>query len=376
MSKILKTSLLLVLFFGCKKNDMDPIRTDNPKLTQTDRLVDDVFQPYFSKRASAGASIAIIDGSKVSRYHYGETRKGSDRLPDNETLYEIGSITKTFTAATLVYWCDQKGIDINTPIKNYLPPGLSPHLALNGTDVTFRQLLNHTSGIRQLPSGFPNNTDPYNGLDSNYLFNYISNNVVLTKTPGTLPATEQEAYNNYSNLAYSLPGLLLEHNERTGLQAVMQNALFNEYGMASTSFSAIENSSNRAYPHNNANNASYWHLTGFQSAGGLKSNLNDLIRYVEAQLSASNATAFGSAMLRCQTPTVAIGGKNIYALGWECYYTTTGKMLIVKDGGTGGFTSFIAFDRPSQKAIIALFNNATDNNPSDAFINLLEAFFK
>lgn len=377
MRKLILLGLLAMgnVVVSCKKETTKPqkqVLTTNPKSSDLDKMIDSLFNSYAFKTQTAGFSIAIIEGTQINQYHYGETQLGNKTLPDNQTLYEIGSVSKTFTAVATHHWVtDVLNRDINTSINNYLPSNLAPNLSLNGANITFKQLLNHTSGLPRIPNDLPNNLDPYNGYDSLKVYNYIANNNLL-RTPGTLPASEQDATRYYSNLAYGLSGIILERNHNLSLQKVMENYIFSPLSMNNTTFNAIENVPNRAYPHNSANNASYWHFSGLAGAGGLKSCLADLTKYAQAQLQAPNGSSFQA----CQESTVQINGKDFFGMGWEFYYTQAGKRITVKDGGTGGFTAFIAFDKISQKAIVALFNNHNDNNPAEPFVNLMEVIFK
>lgn len=370
--------IVCALFFaaGCKEeNPVEPqkeVLTDNPKNSDLDKLVDNLFRNYALKPQTAGFSIALINNGQVTQYNYGETKLGNKTLPNSQTLYEIGSVTKVFTAIATHYWVTNvNGMFITTPIENFLPSNLKPKLSLNDTKVTFMQLLNHTSGFPRIPNNLPNNSDPYNGYDSTQMYNYILNNNLL-RTPGTIPSSEPEAFNFYSNFAYGLAGVILERNHNQSLNAIFQEYIFNDLNMTNTTLSSIESISNKAFPHNSSNNATYWHFTGMAGAGGLKSCLSDMIKFAQKQLS----TAVGTSYQICQQPTVQINGKDYFGLGWEYYYTTNGKRISVKDGGTGGFTAFIAFEKTSQKAIVALFNNENTNGMATPFVNLLEEFFK
>lgn len=370
--------LITLIFTGCKKdNPVEPSKeflTDNPKISEIDKLVDKHFREYASKPQTAGFSIALINGTQIHQFNYGETKLGNNTLPNNQTLYEIGSITKTFTSAAMIYWLNQHNIDINSPVKTYLPANLSSNLSKNGTDVSFRHLLNHTSGMPRIPDDLPNTSDPYRNYDSIKIYDYIANHTLL-RTPGTSPTTEQEAFYFYGNFAYSLAGLILERQNNSTLDSIFRNVIFTPLGMINSTLNNIETISNRAYPHNSTSDASYWHMTGTAGAGGIKSCLADMIKYVQAQLNASNITALGNSFLESQKPQIQINGKDYFGLGWEFYFTGTNKRITIKDGGTGGFTAFIAFEKSSQKAIIALFNNHTNNNPAEPFINLLEEYF-
>ena len=215
---------------SCEK-DTDPyskIVTDNPLKSHIDSLVHNTFKDYAIKIETAGFSIVIIDGSQINYFNYGETKKGNKILPDKNTLYEIGSITKSVTAAALLYWLNQNLINVNAAIKTYLPQNLSSNLGLNGVDITFKHLLNHTSGLPSNPSDIPPISDLITDYDSTKFYNYISSHPLL-RTPGTPPTTNQEAAAFYSSFAYGLAGIILERQIKQPLQNVFKNGFLNRY---------------------------------------------------------------------------------------------------------------------------------------------------
>lgn len=371
---LVSTSILII---SCER-DVDPyskIDTDNPLKSHIDSLVHNTFKDYAIQSATAGFSIAVIDGGQVYYYNYGETKKGNGIRPDENTLYELASITKPITAEALIYWLNQNSIDINTAIKAYLPQNLSANLGLNGVDITFKHLLNHTSGMPLFPDDMPPITDLVTDYDSTKIYNYISSHPLL-RTPGTLPTTKEEAAAYYSSFAYGLAGIILERQLKQSLQTIFQNFIFQSLQMTSTTLNNVDNIANKAYPHNNSGLMTYRDLSGFAGGGNLRSNLSDLVKYVQAQINASNANSLGQAILQSQESTIQINLKDHFALGWEFYYTSTNKELIFKNGISFGFTAAIAFDKDAKKAIITLFNNFRSNNPGVRYLTLIEEYFK
>ncbi len=376
---------LLVLLIGCEKDSDNTISkkkvlSDNPLKSPQDLMVDKMVMAYASKSTTAGFSLALISPSAVVQYNYGETRIGNKTLPNNKTLYEIGSLTKTFIAPSLLHWMDQNNIELSSPIAEYLPLEVRANLSLNNSPVTFKHLLAHLSGLPRIPSDLPNTLDPYKGYDSTKVYSYLKKNKLL-RAPGTPPKSEDDLSNYYSNLAYGLAGLTLERNMHKPLKTILYENFFNKEGegilgkfaMPNSTLGDIEGVVNRAFPHNITNNAQYWHFSGLAAAGGIKSCLVDMIEYAKGQLSSENSNNVIGA---CHIPVVSINNRDYFGLGWEYYYTSSGKRLMVKDGGTGGFTAFIAFDKTSGKAMVALFNNSADNEPATPFVNLMETFFK
>jgi len=288
------------------------------------------------------------------------------------TIYKLASITKPVIAEALIYWLNQNSIDINTAIKAYLPQNLSANLGLNGVDITFKHLLNHTSGMPLFPNDLSNLVTEY---DSTKIYNYISSHSLL-RTPGTLPTTKEEAAAFYSSFAYGFAGIILERQLKQPLQNVFQNYIFQSLQMTSTTLNNVDNIANKAYPHNNSGPITYTDLSGLAGGGNLKSNLNDLAKYVQAQINASNTNSLGQAILQSQDPTIQIDLKDHFAMGWEFYYTSANKELIFKNGISPGFTAAIAFDKDTKKAIITLFNNFRTNNPGVRYLTLIEEYFK
>lgn len=113
-----------------------------------------------------------------------------------------------------------------------------------------------------------------------------------------------------------------------------------------------------------------------QGGGNLRSNLNDLVKYVQAQINASNTNSLGQAILQSQDPTIQIDLKVFFALGWEFYYTSANKKLIFKNGLSSGFTAAIAFDKNTKKGITTLFNNFRSNNSGIRYLTLIDEYFK
>jgi CubicO group peptidase (beta-lactamase class C family) len=371
----LKILAVLALVSCSEENVTKDYQTSNPLKSEMDKWVDNTFKNYASKSNTAGFSIAFIENDKVTDYHYGETKIGNQTLPNSNTLYEIGSITKTFSAISMVQLLEETEIDINTSIQEFIPTSLVDKVSKNNKVITFKHLLNHTSGLERIPSNMPVNADPYATYDSVKLYQYLASKS-LAYEPGKSPVTESEAYLQYSNLAYGFAGLIVERNTKASLEDNLAVSIFLPLQMSSTTFESIDNETNKAFPFNKNGLTSYWHFSGMAAAGGLKSNLNDMVKYAKAQLNPSSFPSLKNAIELCQQPTVQINSKDYFGLGWEFFYTKTNRRLLVKDGGTGGFTSFIIVDKQNKKALVALFNNNSDNEPYTPLIEVINQFFE
>ena len=171
------------------------LTTANPLRTALDRQVDAVIQAHNAQHPTVGVSLGILRNDSLFVYGYGETAVGNGRLPDGNTAYEIGSISKTFTATLLGDAVRRGLIQLDDSVNEYLPDSI-PVLQKDNAVATMVMLANHTSGLPRLPPNFlttnyaPNN--PYRSYDQKTLFRDLKM-VALRSKPGT-------TY-EYSNLA-------------------------------------------------------------------------------------------------------------------------------------------------------------------------------
>ncbi|HEX7572503.1 MAG TPA: serine hydrolase, partial [Bacteroidota bacterium] len=152
-------------------------------------------------------SICIIAGD--SEKYVGIQRRNDSLvyIENSDNVFEIGSITKTFTGTILAKLAYDGAVDLNEPIKDLLPVRLRQS-SLDGKEITLVHLANHTSGLPFEPSNVKDNTEhpfdpysPYRYYDTKRLYDYLSNQLTLQSTPGEK--------RRYSNLGVGLLGHIL-----------------------------------------------------------------------------------------------------------------------------------------------------------------------
>ena len=163
------------------------IGSSNPLATAQDKMVDSVAMGYMRRLPPVGLSIGILRDGKTSFYGYGETVKGNGKIPDAGTIFEIGSITKTFTATMLGLAAGEGKLKLDDPVNRYLPDSI-PALQYEGKVATIRNLSNHTSGIPRMPGNFQatvvNGKDPYASYSIRDLYRFLRE-LKLGRTPGS-----------------------------------------------------------------------------------------------------------------------------------------------------------------------------------------------
>ena len=327
------------------------VLTTNPASSLLDQAVDSVVRPYVSLEATAGLSIGILKEGKMYFYGYGETAKGSGQIPDQHTLFEIGSITKTFTATLLADAVNKGKIKLDDPVNKYLPDSIAP-LQFEGVPVTIKMLSNHSSAIPRMPDNFDSMTtdalNPYKNYDDRRMYSFYTT-LKLSRKPGTVY--------EYSNMAVATLGLILERIYKKSFEQLVTELICAPLGMTETRQFLRKNDSARfAKGYNETGGyVGQWDFDAFAAAGSLRSTAADMLLYAKANL--GNAPASLNKAIQLTHAVTFQDGANKTALGW--HYTKLGATEILgHNGGTGGYRSYLAMDTGKKIAVIILSNSA------------------
>lgn len=319
------------------------IRSNNPLKTRTDQKVDSLIKRAL-RSTNIGMAVAVIKDGKVVNYGYCETFTSSGLIPTANDVFEIGSITKTFTATVLANLVKDKKIDLNKDFRYYLPK-LFPGFKGAEPIITVAQLANHTSGLPNMP---PFNTtlakpgeDIFNYYTKEDLENYLKNELHENGTVGKFA---------YSNLGFSILGYVLENVSGTPYPVLVKKYVIGPLALKQT-FIEPRKISTKGYYQNKE--AFYLNLKAMAPAGMIKSNLNDLTIYVQNELKPK------AAILLTQTTTFSNEQLKV-GLGWLIRPMPDGREIIFHNGATTGYSSFIGFDKKSQTAVIILSNHRND----------------
>lgn len=341
------------------------VATDNKRITALDSLVDKILLPYASSLHHAGLSAGVYYNGTEHFYNYGETVIGNRQLPTQNTLYEIGSITKTFTASLLARAVIDKKVALHDPILKYLPDSVADNKALDG--ITLMELAAHTSGLPRLPANIAETiTDPlqpYVNYDLPHLFSYLKNFRAVRK-PGT-------AY-EYSNLAAGLLGVILEKVYHKPYEQLLHDLITTPLHLNSTYITipgADKGRFAKGYD-DKGEPATAWEFKALAGAGAIRSSAADLLLYGKQQLPA-NKNALTPSFTLAHQP-IFNDGINKVALGW--HYLPGNDRVIQHGGGTGGYRTMICADVKLNLVIVLLTNNATTGDSLG--IELMQALEK
>jgi CubicO group peptidase (beta-lactamase class C family) len=304
--------------------------------------------------AQNGRAWAIVVGivSKQGRHVFGHGRVAADSpaRPDGRTLFEIGSVTKTFTALLLADSAERGKLKLDDPVRLYLPDEVK--MPKRGDkEITLEHLATHTSALPRIPLSMRFtaifDTNPYKNFDADDLYKTLTR-VSLARDPG-------EKY-EYSNLAFGLLGHALSRQEGCSYEDLVVKRICEPLGLRDTRATLDEDQRRRfALPYTaSGTKASRWEFDAIAGAGALRSTADDMLTYVEANMGLKK-TELLPAMRRCHktrhpTPskTQSIG------LGWHVEKWSGDSQLIFHGGGTGGYNCLVGFVEEDGEPTIGL----------------------
>jgi serine-type D-Ala-D-Ala carboxypeptidase/endopeptidase len=304
-------------------------------------------------RRHVGVAIGVISGEGMSVTGSGTAGPGGPAPPAEHTIFEIGSVTKAFTATVLAAMVEEGLLAVDDPVQQYLPAGVE--LPVRGRRITLADLATHTSGLPRLPHGFVlrslrHRRNPYAWLTVDDLYLGLPS-TRLRREPGARP--------RYSNLGYGLLGHVLALRAGCGYEHLVQERICLPLELQDTGVSVPVAARGRfAQGHDRRGRpVPYWELPALAGAGGLRSTVADLLRFLHAQLG-EGPPALVSAAALTHAPRFRNRGVSI-GLGWtHLRLRGTKRELLFQNGGTGGFRSFVAFVPATHTAVVVLANSA------------------
>lgn len=328
--------------------------SDNLFKTTLDSSVQRAVTTYMSNENVSGLSVGVIQNGNMFTYNFGETEKGNKKLPTNETIYEIGSITKTFTGIILANAINEGKVKLTDDIRKYLN-GDFLNLQFEGHPIQIVHLSNHTSRLPSEPKIYNTNKNPY---DPAIAFDEkIVTDILQHIKLDTIPGTKIE----YSNFAVCLLGNILEEIYNQPYEQLLQKYIFepNKMEQSKITFTDVDYKNYCQGYDTEGNKTKYWRNKLAEPAGGIRSTTKDMLMYAKAQLEGKYETA------NWLSHQLTIGDKKRgKGLCWGISSTKKGYLVLSHDGGTDGFTSLCLIYPELNSAIILLTNNGNHNDQS------------
>jgi len=304
-------------------------------------------QRLLGDRTGACFAVAVIDKT-VSRAYVCADPKDLKRIsPD--TAFEIGSVSKTMTAALLADLILQGKASLDDPLSNYLPEGtIVP--SFEGKPILIKHIVTHTSGLPVVPDfgSVPNMENPYANVDEASLLKTLST-AKLQRAPGS-----QFEYSNYASMLLSS---IVAKRAGTDFETLLRDRLFAPTGMNNSYVNQKPANVKAAQGHtpNNKTTSAWNFKTNAAGVGGVRATLDDMVSYVQAQLGKTESTI--SPALKITQQKVKTDTNSNIAMNWMLA-PLDAHFVHVHEGGTGGFSAFTAFDLEKQRGVVILSDTA------------------
>jgi CubicO group peptidase (beta-lactamase class C family) len=328
--------------------------TDNLMKTKLDSTVQKAVTAYMSNENVSGLSVGVFQNGNMFTYHFGETKKGNNQLPSNETIYEIGSITKTFTGIILANNVKEGKVSLSDDIRKYLD-GDFPNLQFGDKPIQLLHLSNHTSRLISQPLIVGTKKDPFDPAQvfSEKILSDILHEIKIDTIPGKKI--------DYSNFAVCLLGYILEKVNNLSYEQLLDKYIFIPAKMTQSKITFTSNDFKKyAQGYSvEGDTTSYWRNKLAEPAGGIRSTTKDMILYINAQLEEKKE----SATWLSHQLTVGDNQRG-KGLNWNISTTKKGYLVLSHAGGTDGFSSLCLIYPELKSGIVLLTNNGNHDDQS------------
>ncbi len=297
-------------------------------------------------------SIAVLKNGETTIKHFGELTIGKENRPNDSTLYEIASVTKTFTGYVAAKAVLDKKIDLNDDIRNYLDEPY-PNLAFKGEPIKIKHLITHTSGFPNFPPKSENKQAFLEGLKL----------IKIEAKPGEIYA--------YSNTAPELMAYILEKVYQKPFEELVTEFVLKPNQMNHTKFTLNENDKARLVKGYNDKNELMpnFNRTLWGGISGLHATTPDLVKYMKLQLDQSNPIVNESHQKLHQEGTD-------FWEGYHWYIIENDHQLIYRHhGGIYGMQNWFVI-YPKQNIGIAILTNTSFNETGEILEKVVDRLYK
>ncbi|MCP4677075.1 MAG: serine hydrolase [Deltaproteobacteria bacterium] len=324
-----------------------------PEITQ-DTTLESIAKPYIDVPETAGLVIGIYRNGKTEVHGFGVVDKNTNTKPDDKTLFEIGSITKTFTTALLLDLVNRKIVSMNDPVKAHLPNTVKMP-SNDSKEITLFNLATHSSSLPRLPSNFPQTVkdpkNPYQHYTIKHSFEFLSSFEI---------EEEIGSKSSYSNFGMGLLGYILASKTSQTYEELLKKRLLKKIGMRDTTITLSKKQASRlaAGYDMKGEPAPPWDLTdAFAGAGAIRSTARDMLKFLTEAMCHKKGK-LKEIFEEATTPTMPSPLGKI-GLAWMISPLDKQKSheVVWHNGGTGGYRSYLGFVKEANVGVVVLSNS-------------------
>lgn len=341
LKKLISAFLLIGFLFCCQAQ------------TELSKEIDENIKQRIQNGVNTGIVVGIIDANGTTEYYsYGVKSLKTKEGIDKNSIFEIGSISKTFTGILLADMVLKNKMKLDDPLQKHLPEGITAPTR-NGESIKLVHMANHTSSLPRMPSNFApaNMANPFADYSEKQLYDFLEN-YELPRDIGS----EFE----YSNYAMGFTGHLLAFKNNLTYEQLLTKVITKPLGLEDTGITLTPNmKKNLALGHSGGIEVESWtwEEPTLAGAGAIRSNAVDMLKFLGANMGIEENELY-PAMQLSHKNSRAEGKEPIIGLGWLTMVFDDTE-IVWHNGGTGGYRTFTGFIKGGQKGVVVLSNSNT-----------------
>ena len=286
---------------------------------------------------------------------------------DANAVFEIGSISKTFTAAILADMVKKGEVSLDDPVAKFLPVGtVIP--SKDGKQITLLDLATQSSGLPRMPSNFApkDPSNPYADYSVQQMYDFLKSY--------QLPRGVGEKY-EYSNLGVGLLGHALALRAGKSYEDLVIERVLRPLKMSDTRITLTASMQKRLAPGHGPDGkpAANWDLPTFAGAGALRSTVNDMLLFIRANADSTSKPLGATLAMAHSARRAGPSPQMVLGLAWNRLKGPNGNTLVWHNGGTGGYRTFTGYSEATGEGVVVLSNTA--NSVDEIGMHLLDATF-
>ena len=337
-------------------------------------MIEDIIHKHVTSGKSPGIAVGLIDRNGTRTFSYGKIEKNSDIATTSDTVFEIGSVTKPFTAILLAKLRDEGLLSLDDPITKFLPE-LKNNSYIVRKKLTLFDVATHTA---DLPSTLPLQKilpylfflsigkshvhNPFSDYSKEELYEDLLKRKIK-KQPGTTWS--------YSNYGYAILGHVFERVTNSSYEELIKSRICKPLGIEDTGIDLCNTHKDKmatGYTFS-GKKSNFWSSPSMEGMISLRSTVHDLLKFTSANLGLSKSSlspvlefCLSTRVNANLTTFMKYYPKYVYGipltkfrLGW-LVFNFRNREIIGHDGGTEGFSSFLIMNSQNKSGVVILTN--------------------
>lgn len=339
-------------------NDTSAQDRDNLK-KQIDKIIH--YDTEIKLSETPGFVVGVKYQDSIFFFGYGTVSKESDQVPDENTIFEIGGLTKTFTSSLVSILVEEGKMNFQTPLNDYLSASYKNE---DTQQITIDHLLTHTSQLPRMPLEFGvkeiEENNPYAHYTKQDLMEFYKDYIPLAWKKKKKRKKKNKDNYAYSHLNYALLEMAIESSQKNSFDQLLTDKILTPINLKDTKIELSNPQKERLATGYTTSGQSTppWSFQSFKASEGLKSTASDLIKFAEAHMGERNSKLTQAFYTTHEGRKATSRNKKVAsARGWHVISPKNYYDVILHTGNTNGHRSYLAFVKESETAVVILTNS-------------------